>query len=145
VSNPTAIDFDRHCMLEIAEDAGLTIPDSPDWALVEQQVGALERLTRSQAHAVAQLLNSGRFTAKFETAGQMRARQSVVPAWMRGHADDREVVTVTRVTPFGRFVEAILPAELPTLDDEAMPPSMVVTSPPRPRKRGGYHGSDFNQ
>jgi hypothetical protein len=38
-----------------------------------------------------------------ERAGDVKARQAVVPTWMTEFEDDEMVVVTTKVTPFGDF------------------------------------------
>lgn len=52
-------------------------------------------------------------TTKVEALGDVMARQSVQPAWMRAlmdsHGPAARVVVTTKVTPFGNFVVSIEP------------------------------------
>lgn len=46
-----------------------------------------------------------------ETLGEVIARQSVVPEWLRNleaeHGSDAEVVSMTRVAPFGNYLTSV--------------------------------------
>lgn len=46
-----------------------------------------------------------------ETLGEVIARQSVTPEWLRNlaaeHGSDAKVVSMTRVTPFGNYLTSV--------------------------------------